>query len=80
MTNIAAEVAEVVTATATKVETMTVATEAAVTESAEVERTQVHHAKSNTLKKIPKQRMTDLKKKTEANATTIMIKKKQWGS
>ena len=65
--------------TATKVETMTVATEAAVTESAEVERTQVHPAKSNTLKKIPKQRMTVLKKKTEANATTIMIKKKTVG-
>lgn len=43
----AAEVAEVVTMTATKVETMTVATEAAVMEIAEVERTLVHHAKSN---------------------------------
>ncbi len=48
MTITAAEVAEVVTMTATKVETMTVATEAAVMESAEAERTLVHNAKSNT--------------------------------
>lgn len=42
------EVAVVVTTTATKVETMTVATEAVVTESAEVERTLAPPAKSNT--------------------------------
>ncbi len=54
MTNIAAEVGEVATTTATKEETMIVATEVDVTESAEVERTQVHPAKSNMLKKILK--------------------------
>lgn len=47
-TNTAVEAAEVATMIATKVETMTVATEAAVMESAEVERTLVHNAKSNT--------------------------------
>lgn len=54
MTNIAAEVGEVATTTATKEETMIVATEVDVTESAEVERTQVYPAKSNMLKKILK--------------------------
>jgi len=68
--NIVVQAAEVATMTATKVETMTVTIEAAVRESAEVERTLVQPVTSNTLKKITKK--NDPNEKQEANGTTIM--------
>jgi len=68
--NTAEEAAEVAKMNVTKVETMTVTIEAAVRESAEVERTLVQPVTSNTLKKTTKKNAQNENK--EANATTIM--------